>query len=108
VLVPGSAASVAKNSQKGHPNHRTDATRYEGNLLGLCAKAFALRHCIWAQSKSDVRRLHHLLYHAHQIFAECVQVCFVTQLGREGFQGLSSIVLAAVEAPVYERLYTPP
>jgi hypothetical protein len=52
--------------------------------------------------------LHHLLYHAHQIFAECVQVCFVTQLGREGFQGLSSIVLAAVEDPVYERLYTPP
>ncbi len=107
-MVPRSVASVTQNSQKGYANHRTDATRYEGNLLGLFTRAFTLRRCIWAQPQRYVGRLHRLFYHAHRIIADCVQVSFVAQLGREGFQGLSSIVLAAVEAPVDERLYTPP
>jgi hypothetical protein len=47
-----------------------------------------------------VGRLYRLPYHPHQIIAECVQVCLVAQSGREDFQGLSRVVLAAVEAPV--------
>jgi hypothetical protein len=49
-----------------------------------------------------------LLRWAHQIVAQCLQVCFVAQLGRERFQGLSGVVLAAVEAPIYEGLYPTP
>src|SRR5215211_5377489 len=39
-----------------------------------------------------------------QVVAQRLQVCLISELGGEGFQGLSRIVLAAVEAPVYERL----
>jgi hypothetical protein len=53
-------------------------------------------------------RLHRLPYHPHQIVSQGVQVCFVSQLGRERFQCLSSIILPTVEAPVYEALYAPP
>src|SRR5215204_4085332 len=60
------------------------------------------------QPQRDVCRLHSLPYHPQQVFAQGVQVCFVAQLGREGFQGLSCIVLAAVEAPVYEGLDATP
>src|SRR5215217_8325620 len=52
--------------------------------------------------------LHCLPYHTHQVVIEGFQVCLVPELGREGFQGLRSIVLTAVEAPVYEGLYAPP
>src|SRR5215211_4591237 len=40
--------------------------------------------------------------------AQCLQVRLISELGRERFQGLSGVVLAAIEAPVYERLYGPP
>jgi hypothetical protein len=52
--------------------------------------------------------LHRLPYHPYQVIAQGIQVCLVAQLGREGFQGLGCIVLAAIEAPVYERLDTSP
>jgi hypothetical protein len=52
--------------------------------------------------------LHRLPYHPYQIIAKCVQVCLVAQLGREGFQGLPRIVLAAIEAAIYEALYATP
>jgi hypothetical protein len=60
------------------------------------------------QPQRDVGWLYRLVHHAHQLIAEPVQVGLITQLGREGFQGLSRIVLAAVEAPVYERLDAAP
>ena len=49
--------------------------------------------------------LHRLPYHTYQVVAQCLQICLVAQLGREGFQGLSSVVLTAVKDPVYEALY---
>ena len=52
--------------------------------------------------------LHSLADHSHQIFSEPIEVCLVLELGREGFQGLPRIVLAAVEATIYERLDTSP
>src|SRR5215208_1689778 len=48
--------------------------------------------------------LHTLPYHPHQVFAQGVQVCLVPKLGGECFQGLSRVVLPAVEAAVYEGL----
>src|SRR5829696_2672603 len=49
--------------------------------------------------------LHCLPYHSQQVVIEGVQVRLVLQFGGEAFQGLSSIVLPSVEAPVYKRLY---
>jgi hypothetical protein len=49
-------------------------------------------------------RLHGLHHHTHQVVVEGFQVRLVPELGREGFQGLSRVVPAAVEAPIYEGL----
>src|ERR671912_343064 len=64
----------------------------------------ALRLLVGAQPQGDVDGLHRLSHHANEILVQCFEVRLVPQLGREGFQGPSSIVLAAVEALVYERL----
>ena len=66
--------------------------------------ATALRLLVGAQPQGDVDGQHRLSHHANQIVVQCFEVRLVPQLGREGFQGPSSIVLAAVEALVYERL----
>jgi hypothetical protein len=50
--------------------------------------------------------LHRLPHDSYKVAAQGVEVRLVTQLGGEGFQGLSSVILAAVEAPFYERLIT--
>jgi len=52
--------------------------------------------------------LYRLPYHLYQIGAERIQIRFIAQLGREGFEGLTRVVLAAVEALVYERLEATP
>jgi hypothetical protein len=52
-------------------------------------------------------RLHCLLYHTQQVDIEGFQVRLVLQLGGEGFQGLSSVVLPSLEATVYEGLDAP-
>ena len=51
-----------------------------------------------------MRRLYRLPDDPDQLVVQRVQVRFVAQAGRERFQGLSGVVLAAVEAPVYEGL----
>jgi hypothetical protein len=61
-----------------------------------------------AQPQSDVSGLHRLPYHPHQIIAYSIQVCFVSELEGEGFQGLSGVVLPAVETPVNGGLDSPP
>jgi len=55
-----------------------------------------------------VGRLHRLPDHVNQVGAERIQVRFVAQLGREGLEGFTSVVLTAVEATVYERLEATP
>src|SRR5918998_3042564 len=55
-----------------------------------------------------MRRLYRLPDDPDQLVVQRVQVRFVAQAGRERFQGLSGVVLAAVEAPVYEGLDASP
>src|SRR5829696_7077884 len=55
-----------------------------------------------------MRRLHGLPYYTHQVVIEGFQVRLVPELGGEGFQGLSSVILPAVEASIYEGLDAPP
>jgi len=52
---------------------------------GLLDCLLALPGRIGTQPQRDVCGLHSLPYHPHQVFAQGVQVCFVAQLGREGF-----------------------
>src|SRR5215211_4648575 len=61
---------------------------------------------VWrlAQPQGDVGWLHGLLYHVYQVVVQGVQVRFVAQADGEDFQSLAGVVLAAVEAAVYERL----
>jgi hypothetical protein len=54
-----------------------------------------------------VGRLHRLPHHSYQIVAQSVQICLVSKLGREGFEGLGSVVLTPVEATIHERLHPP-
>jgi hypothetical protein len=64
---------------------------------------FASPRCwIGAQPQRDVGWLYRLPNHTHQVVAQGVQIRLVSELGREGLQGLGCVVLAAVEAPVYE------
>src|SRR5918994_7608123 len=55
-----------------------------------------------------MRRLYLPPDYPDQLVVQRVQVRFVAQAGRERFQGLSGVVLAAVEAPVYEGLDASP
>src|SRR5215211_1678832 len=59
------------------------------------------------QPQRDVRGLHRLPYHPHQILLQRLEVRLVPQLDGEGFQGLPGVVLAAVEAAVNEGLDAP-
>ena len=59
-----------------------------------------------AQPERDLGGLHRVSNHHHKIVAQSVQIRFVAYLSREGFEGLSRIVLPTVEAPIYERLDT--
>ena len=53
---------------------------------------------IGAQPQRDMGGLHRLPYRSYQIIAQGVEVRFVLELGREGFQGFGCVVLLAVEA----------
>ena len=48
----------------------------------------SLRWLVWAQPQRDVRGLHRLPHHAHQIVVQRFQVRLVPELGGEGFEGL--------------------
>src|SRR5215204_2143719 len=96
---------AAKHSQRGYPKYRTDATRSEGDLLGLSTSPLTPRHRIWAQAQRDVLGLHRLLHYIHHFVAESLQICLLPELGREGLQGLPGVVLASVETTVDETLY---
>src|SRR5215217_4467564 len=60
------------------------------------------------QPQRDVGRLHRLPNYPHEVVVQGFEVCLVPELGREGFEGLSSVVLLTVEAPVYETLDSTP
>ena len=62
---------------------------------------------VGTQPHRDVRRLHRLPDHLQQIVAQSIEVRLFSELGGEALEGLSGIILLAVEAPVYERLYAP-
>ena len=63
-----------------------------------------LRGGVGTQPQRDMRRLHRLPDHPYQVVAQRVEVGLVSKLGGEGFESLSSVVLAAVEAPVYSEV----
>src|SRR5215208_157433 len=52
--------------------------------------------------------MHGFPYHLYKVAPQCLQICLVTELRGERFEGLSSIILPPVEAPVYERLDATP
>jgi hypothetical protein len=72
-------------------------------IFGGLPSLFALRR-FGTQPQRDVGWLRRLAYHAYQIFVQVLQIPLVPQLGGEGFQSLSGIVLLSVEAAVDERL----
>jgi hypothetical protein len=53
-----------------------------------------------------VRRLHGLFNHLYEVIGDAVKVHIVAQPGIERLQGLRYIVLPAIEAAIYERLYS--
>jgi hypothetical protein len=87
-----------------YPDAFVEAGRQEGVAI-LPTHRFEARR---GQPQRDVGGLHRLSYHPDEIIAKCVEVDFFAQLGREGFQGLGSVVLAAVEATVDKALDAPP
>ena len=59
---------------KGYPDHRTVATRYESDLLGLYARAITPRRRICAQPQRDVGGRQRLRYHPYEVIFECLQI----------------------------------
>jgi hypothetical protein len=59
------------------------------------ATGLTLHSGIGAQPQRGVSRLHRLPNYPYQVVVQRVQGCFVAQSGREGFQGLSRVVLLA-------------
>jgi hypothetical protein len=74
----------------------------------LLVRLLALRKPIGAQPQLDVRRLQRLPDHAHEFVVQRLQVGFIPEPGGEGFEGLGSIILPTIEAPIYEALYATP
>ena len=68
----------------------------------------ASRSRLGAKPQGGVLGLHCSAYYPHQVVAEDVQVRLFAQPGVEGCQRLCCIILAAVEAPIYEKLDTSP
>src|SRR5215212_12200943 len=98
ILPPHS--TVADNSQHAHSLSALVA-------LGLpCPITLPFR--IRAQPQAYARGLHRLPHNPDQILAQGVEVSPIPELGREGFQGLSSIVLPTVEVPIYKALDATP
>src|SRR5919112_3940008 len=67
----------------------------------------AVGSLIGAQPQRDVGRLHRLPHYVHQFVIQRLQVRLIPQLCSEGLQGLSCIILPAVEAAVNEALHPP-
>jgi hypothetical protein len=67
------------------------------------ALIYLLNHLsrLGSQPQRDVGWLHCLPYHLYQVVAQRLQVGFLAQLGREGFEGLSGIF----DPFTTERLY---
>src|SRR5215203_4678368 len=77
----------------------------EGTLpLGLSF----FRGPIGTQPQRDVLRLQRLAYNPRNVVVERLEVRFVAQPGGEGFEGLSRVVLAPVEAAIDKRLDAAP
>src|SRR5215211_8559619 len=74
----------------------------------LDQSSLVLHSALGTQPQVHVSGLHRLADHPHEALSEPVEVRLVPQGGREGFQGLSRIVVAAVEASVYKRLDAAP
>jgi hypothetical protein len=71
---------------------------------GWLVSLLSLRSSLGAQPQRDVGWLHRLPYHSHKFGVKRIEVRLVPEFGREGFQGLPSVVLPPVEATVDERL----
>jgi hypothetical protein len=56
---------------------------------------------VGTQPQSDVSWLHRLPHHSHQVVAQCIKIRLVLELCGEALEGLSRVILATVEAPIY-------
>jgi hypothetical protein len=74
----------------------------------LPVRLLLLRMSVGAQPQRDVDGLQRLLDNPRKIFVQGLQIRLFTKPGRELFQGLPRVVLASVEAAIYERLDTAP
>ena len=77
---------------------------------GLLGWLLALGGRLGAQPQRHVRGLHGLPYPIYQFVIERLQVCFVPELGGEGFQGLPSITQSFLATATTARLlaFLPP
>src|SRR5215203_4669576 len=58
--------------------------------------------CIGTQPQGDVGWLHRLPYHTHEIVIQSLKGGLVPELDGERFDGFPGLILASIEAPVYE------
>jgi hypothetical protein len=64
-------------------------------FIGVVLLAPRASTTLGAQPQRDVNGLHGLSYHAYQFVIQCLEVRLVPEPGREGFKGLSRVVLLA-------------
>ena len=60
------------------------------------------------QPEGDLRGLHRLLHNRHEVLTHVLQIYLLAQCGAECGERLLGIIFLAIEAPINERLQTPP
>src|SRR6266699_3624063 len=86
-------ASSAVSPRSGSRRRATPSSRLFAGWVG------------WRQPEPDMGGLHGLGDHGDQFLSQLLQVHLMAQGGAEGFQRLSGIVLAAVEAAINDSLH---
>ena len=66
--------------------------------------ARCFRRVRWPQPEGDIRGLHRLLHHAQQLLAQLLQVHLLRSVALKACQRSGRIILAAIEAPINDRL----
>ena len=107
-LAQGHGYRSGEMPRTGAKNRR-DAGQKQGHAEGgerPCQKGCAAQAhrstFPWDEPQRDVRGLHRLAHHRHQVVVECVEVGLVAQPRGERLEGLAGVVLPAVEEPVDE------
>src|SRR6266699_2029221 len=103
----GPGSEIVRNSRAKSSILRTDVRRSHHRRIGSPGAGRAFFALLGlTQPERDVRWLHRLLHHGHQLFTQLIQVKLMAQRGTESLEGFGCVILAAIEAAINHFLDT--